>query len=132
MCTKFKKSQAKMCQQSKPTGINNSMIATINTTHSLITDPPGLIQFDKYGNAFKVTQNFSPCTIWIERNNSMELAQNHTYTHVWMRSIGLVIPEQNHYINSGHFFNKAKDFIFRYKFVIKYSSQHRVPRINFL
>jgi hypothetical protein len=41
-------------------GQSNTMIATISTPHSLITGPPGLIQFDKEGVAYTVVQNCSP------------------------------------------------------------------------
>jgi hypothetical protein len=36
------------------------MIATIETSHSLITGPPGLRKFDKEGIAYTVIQNSSP------------------------------------------------------------------------
>jgi hypothetical protein len=41
-------------------GINNSMMATIDAFHSPITNPPGLIKFEKDGIAFTVLQNCSP------------------------------------------------------------------------
>ncbi len=41
-------------------GQANTMIATITTPHSLITGPPGLIQFDKEGSAYAVVENCSP------------------------------------------------------------------------
>ena len=54
------------------------MIATIQTPHSLITGPPGLIKFDKEGVACAVIQNCSPYTIWIERNDPLGYAEHHT------------------------------------------------------
>jgi hypothetical protein len=35
-------------------GLNKTMIAIIWTPHNLITGPPGLIQFDKEGDAYAV------------------------------------------------------------------------------
>jgi hypothetical protein len=59
-------------------GISNTMIATISTPHSLITGPPGLIQFDKEGVAYAVIQNCSSYAIWIEQNDPMGYAEHHT------------------------------------------------------
>jgi hypothetical protein len=59
-------------------GMSNTMIATISTPHSLITGPPGLIKFNKEGVAYAVIQNCSPFAIWIERNDPMGYAEQHT------------------------------------------------------
>jgi hypothetical protein len=53
------------------------MIATINTPHSLITGPPGLIKLEKEGIAYSGIQNCSFYAIWIERNNPMGYANNY-------------------------------------------------------
>ena len=52
-------------EENKKMGITNTMIATIDTPHSLITGPPGLIKFDNQGIAYSVIQNCSPYGIWI-------------------------------------------------------------------
>ncbi len=54
------------------------MIATISTPHSLVTGPPGLIQFDREGIAYAVVQNCSPYAIWIERDDPMGFSEHHT------------------------------------------------------
>ncbi len=38
-------------------GVSYTMIATISTTHSLQSGPPGLIKFDQDGVAYSVIQN---------------------------------------------------------------------------
>jgi hypothetical protein len=73
------KDSTQMCGQKNATiGTNNQMIATINTPHSLITGPPGIIKFDKEGIAYTVIQNCAPCSIWIERNDLQGFAEHHT------------------------------------------------------
>ena len=59
-------------------GINNQMIATIDSPHSLINGPPGIIEFNKEGIAYTVIQNCAPYSMWIERNNSLGFAEQHT------------------------------------------------------
>jgi hypothetical protein len=46
-----------MDNDNKSIGINNEMIATIETPLSLIVGPPGIIKFDKDGIAYTVIQN---------------------------------------------------------------------------
>jgi hypothetical protein len=41
-------------------GFNNQMIATIDSPHSLITGLPGIIKFDKEGNAYTVIKTAHP------------------------------------------------------------------------
>jgi hypothetical protein len=41
-------------------GINNQMIATISSPHTLISGPPGIIKFDNEGIAYTVIQNCAP------------------------------------------------------------------------
>jgi hypothetical protein len=65
-------------EENSKIGQSNTMIATISTPHSLITGPPGLIQFDKEGTAYAVVQNCSPYAIWIERDDPMGYAELHT------------------------------------------------------
>ncbi len=52
-------------------GINNQMIATIDTPHSLITGPPDIIKFGKEGIAYTVIQNCASYSLWIERNDPL-------------------------------------------------------------
>jgi hypothetical protein len=63
--------------ENKTIGIKNTIIATIETPHSLITGPPGLIQFDKDGIVYIVIQNWLPSEIWSEENDKMEYAEQH-------------------------------------------------------
>ena len=59
-------------------GKNNTMILTIDIPRSLITGPPGIIKFDNESIAYTVIQNCSPYAIWIERNDPMGYAEDHT------------------------------------------------------
>jgi hypothetical protein len=65
----------------KSIGISNEMIATIETLHSLITWPPGIIKFDKDEIAYTVIHNCAPYAIWIERNDPIGFAEHHTEQH---------------------------------------------------
>jgi hypothetical protein len=47
----------------KSIGINQEIITTIDTLHSLITGSPGIIKFDKDGIAYTVIQNCAPYAI---------------------------------------------------------------------
>ena len=64
------------CQdvQGQNFGQNTSMIATIDTPHTLLTGPPGLIKFNNEGIAFTVLQNCGPFGIWIERDTPIGFA----------------------------------------------------------
>ncbi len=54
------------------------MIATIDTLHNLITDPPGIFKFDKDGIAHSVIQDCAQYAIWIESNDPIGNAEHHT------------------------------------------------------
>jgi hypothetical protein len=58
-------------------GLNNTIIATILSPHSLITGPPGLNKFEMEVVENAVVQNCSPYAIWIDRNDSMGFAEHH-------------------------------------------------------
>jgi hypothetical protein len=53
------------------------MIATIETPHSLITGPPGIIKFDNEGIAYTVIHNCAFYSIWIKRNDPLGFAEHH-------------------------------------------------------
>ena len=55
-------------------GQNTTMISTIETPHTLITGPPGLIKINKDGTAMAVLQNCGPFGIWIERDTEIGFA----------------------------------------------------------
>jgi hypothetical protein len=67
-----------MNNDNKLIGINNHIITTLDTLHSLITGPPGIIKFDKDGIAYTAIQNCAPYVKWIERNDPIGFAEHHT------------------------------------------------------
>ena len=50
-------------------GHNEEMVCLIDTGHTLLTGPPGMIKFDREGNAFTVIQNCGPFSMEISRND---------------------------------------------------------------
>jgi hypothetical protein len=76
LCSKKKKKY--LNQENKSIGINNPMIAIIDTPHSLITGPPGIVKFDNAGIAYTIIQNCAPYPIWIEINYPLGFAEHHT------------------------------------------------------
>ena len=50
------------------------MIATIDTPHTLLTGPPGLIKLNNEGIALTVLQNCGPFGIWIKRDTLIGFA----------------------------------------------------------
>jgi hypothetical protein len=76
----FKKNKTKMLHEEKKSiGINNTVIATIDTVHSLITGPPGIVEFHKEDIAYTVIQNCAPYLILIERIGPLlGFAEHHT------------------------------------------------------
>ena len=59
------------CYDSKQVrmGHNEEMVCLIDTGHTLLTGPPGMIKFDREGNAFTVIQNCGPFSMEISRND---------------------------------------------------------------
>ena len=58
----------------KTFGQNTTMIATIETPHTLITGPPGLIKVDREGSSVTILKNCGPFGIWIERDTKVGFA----------------------------------------------------------
>ena len=50
------------------------MIATIETPHTLITGPPGLIKVNREGSTVTILQNCGPYGIWIEKDTVIGFA----------------------------------------------------------
>ena len=56
-------------------GQNTTMISTIETPHTLITGPPGLVKVNKEGVSMALLQNCGPFRIWIERDTEIGFAE---------------------------------------------------------
>ena len=59
-------------ESGKAFGQNSTMIATIETPHTLITGPPGLIKVNREGSTVTILQNCGPYGIWIVKDFSGE------------------------------------------------------------
>ena len=56
-------------------GHNEEMICNIDTGHTLLTGPPGMIRFNKEGVAYTVIQNCGPFSMDIDRNDVLGSAE---------------------------------------------------------
>jgi hypothetical protein len=55
----------------KKIDISNQMISTIDTAHTLLTGPAGILKFDNDGIAHTLIQNCGPFAMWIDRNDPL-------------------------------------------------------------
>ena len=56
-------------------GHNTEMVCQIDTGHTLLTGPPGMIKFDREGNAYTVIQNCGPFAMEISRNDVIGIGE---------------------------------------------------------